>query len=197
MLNDCEILDLCTSASLISPHVGYQVGTDIEGKKIISYGVSSFGYDVRLGTVLKGFKPAFTLGANDAWTQAIDPLNFNADLMEEFEVDSGSCAVIPPHGYFLGHTLEYIRMPRHLNALCIGKSTYARAGIFINTTPIESGWEGQITLEIANLTPRPAKIYVGHGICQLQFFEGNPPMVSYADRLGKYQGQLGVTYPKG
>lgn len=151
-------------------------------KKIISYGTSSMGYDVRLGRKFKIFT-----NVNGA---VIDPL----DMSEESYVDrEGDFVVIPPNSYVLGHTIEYFRMPEDVVAICVGKSTYARAGCAINVTPIEPGFEGQVVIEIANQTPLPMKVYADMGIAQFMFFKGDPCEISYAKRAGKYQGQLGIT----
>lgn len=219
ILADWQI-DALAEKGMIAPYVGGQVstkdvrgwydglgvfhpdehGSDVKAEKIISYGLSSFGYDITLAREFKAYNRAYSVNQDsEKWHLLVDPLNFNeADLLETFIVRADrNYAVIPPHGYFLGHSVEYIKMPRNINALCISKSTYARAGVLCNTTPIEAGWEGQITLEIANLTDRPVKLYVEQGICQLQFFKGEEPSVSYSDRKGKYQKQVGVTTPRG
>ena len=109
------------------------------------------------------------------------------------EVDEGDTVIIPPNSYALTHTIEYVRIPRNTTAICLGKSTYARCGIHVNVTPLEAGWEGQVTIEISNGTRLPVKIYAGEGIMQVLFFEGEEPLVSYADRKGKYQHQKGIT----
>ncbi|BDD79704.1 hypothetical protein [Burkholderia phage FLC9] len=151
-------------------------------KKVISYGTSSMGYDVRLGRKFKIFTNVFS--------EIIDPLN----MPEKAYVDhEGDYVVIPPNSYVLGHTIEYFRMPEDVVAICVGKSTYARAGCAINVTPIEPGFEGQVVIEIANQTPLPMKVYADMGIAQFMFLKGDPCEVSYALRQGKYQGQLGIT----
>lgn len=153
-----------------------------EYKKIISYGTSSMGYDVRLGRKFKIFT-----NVNGA---VIDPLN----MSDESYVDrEGDFVLIPPNSYVLGHTIEYFRMPEDVVAICVGKSTYARAGCAINVTPIEPGFEGQVVIEIANQTPLPMKVYANMGIAQFMFFRGDPCEISYAKRAGKYQGQMGIT----
>jgi dCTP deaminase len=151
-------------------------------KKIISYGTSSMGYDVRLGRKFKIFT-----NVNGA---VIDPLA----MSEASYVDrEGDFVLIPPNSYVLGHTIEYFRMPEDVVAICVGKSTYARAGCAINVTPIEPGFEGQVVIEIANQTPLPMKVYADMGIAQFMFFKGDACEISYAKRAGKYQGQLGIT----
>jgi dCTP deaminase len=151
-------------------------------EKIISYGTSSMGYDVRLGRKFKIFT-----NVNGA---VIDPLA----MSEHSYVDrEGDFVLIPPNSYVLGHTIEYFRMPEDVVAICVGKSTYARAGCAINVTPIEPGFEGQVVIEIANQTPLPMKVYADMGIAQFMFFKGDSCEISYAKRAGKYQGQLGIT----
>ena len=153
--------------------------------KIISYGLTSYGYDVRLGNKFKIF--------TNINSTVIDPMNMSDDCYVDFV---GDVCIIPPHSYALGHTVEYFRMPKDVVAVCLGKSTYARAGCAINVTPIEPGFEGQVVIEIANQTPLPMKVYADMGIAQFMFHRGEPCMVSYADRGGKYQGQMGVTPAK-
>lgn len=150
-------------------------------KKVISYGTSSMGYDVRLGRKFKVFTNVFS--------ETIDPLN----MPERAYVDhEGDYVIIPPNSYVLGHTIEYFRMPEDVVAICVGKSTYARAGCAINVTPIEPGFEGQVVIEIANQTPLPMKVYADMGIAQFMFLRGDECATSYAKRAGKYQGQLGI-----
>lgn len=154
-------------------------------EKIISYGTSSFGYDVRLGTKFKIFT-----NVNSA---IIDPLNMPDTAYVDIE---GDVCVIPPNSYVLGHTLETFDIPRDVTAICVGKSTYARAGCGINVTPIEAGFKGQVVIEISNLTPLPMRVYANMGIAQFLFFRGLPCEVSYSDRAGKYQNQTGITTAK-
>lgn len=199
ILNDFQIQHYVNSQQMLEPFTNCQVRTRGD-QKVISYGLSSFGYDIMLGPTFKAYSSAYSVHQDHSkWNLVVDPLNFHAeDFLETIEVDPElGYVIIPPHGYFLGHSVEYIKMPEDVNALCISKSTYARVGIFCNTTPIEAGWEGQITLEIANLTDRPVRLYSNQGICQLQFFKGERPIVSYKDRAGKYQGQTGVTPARG
>jgi dCTP deaminase len=158
---------------------------EVGEEKIISYGTSSFGYDVRLGSKFKIFT-----NVNSA---IIDPLNMPDTAYVDFE---GDICVIPPNSYVLGHTLETFEIPRDVTAICVGKSTYARAGCGINVTPIEAGFKGQVVIEISNLTPLPMKVYANMGIAQFLFFRGLPCEVSYGDRAGKYQGQTGITTAK-
>ncbi len=165
---------------MISPFVTTQVG---EG--IISYGPSSFGYDVRAGYNWKIFTDV--LGA------VVDPKKQDQRAYHSLTVKEGDAVIIPPNSYALTHTLEYFKVPRNVTCICIGKSTYARCGIHVNVTPLEAGWEGQVTIEISNGTRLPVKVYPGEGIMQVLFFEGEDPNVSYADRKGKYQNQRGIT----
>ena len=152
----------------------------------ISYGLSSFGYDIRVAPEFKVFTNVHNL--------VVDPKKF--DERSFVDVKDRDC-IIPPNSFALARTVEHFRIPRDVLVLCVGKSTYARCGIIVNVTPLEPTWEGFLTLEISNTTPLPAKIYGGEGIAQLIFFQGDePPEVAYADRKGKYQGQVGVTLPK-
>jgi len=152
----------------------------------ISYGLSSYGYDVRIAREFKIFTNVF--GA------VVDPKNFDSKSFVDYE---GEVCIIPPNSFALGRTVEYFRIPRNVMTICVGKSTYARCGIITNVTPLEPGWEGFVTLEISNTTPLPAKIYANEGIAQILFFESDEPcLTSYADKKGKYQGQVGVTLPK-
>jgi dCTP deaminase len=166
----------------------------VEDRKIISMGTTSYGYDVSLTEDVKIFTNTNAL--------EIDPKRFDEEkclLHAEVctDVDGGRFIRIPPHSYMLGSTREYFRIPRDVMVVCVGKSTYARSGVVVNTTPIEPGFEGNVVIEIANTTPLPARIYLGEGISQFMFFRGDEPCeVSYGDRGGKYQGQTGVTMPK-
>lgn len=199
ILNDIQIERLAINNNMIHPFINHQV-SEKNGKKCISAGLSSFGYDITLGRTFKAYNRAYSVHQNfDKWNLVVDPLQFNEeDLLETFVVpEELDYTVIPPHGYFLSHSNEYIKMPQNVNAICLTKSTYARVGIFLNTTPLEAGWEGIITLEIANLTDRPVRLYPSQGICQVQFFKGELPRTTYADRAGKYQNQRGITLPKG
>lgn len=152
---------------------------------IISYGTSSYGYDVRCGNEFKVFT-----NINSA---IVDPKNFCASSF--VDVVSDVC-IIPPNSFVLARSVEYFRIPRNVLVICVGKSTYARCGIIVNVTPLEPEWEGHITLEFSNTTPLPAKIYANEGVAQVLFFETDEECeTSYKDRKGKYQGQLGVTLP--
>jgi dCTP deaminase len=152
----------------------------------ISYGVSSYGYDIRVAPEFKVFTNVHNV--------VVDPKDF--DDRSFVDVNADHC-IIPPNSFALARTVEYFRVPRNVLAICLGKSTYARCGIVVNVTPLEPSWEGYLTLEISNTTPLPAKIYANEGIAQLLFFQGDePPETAYADRKGKYQGQVGVTLPR-
>ncbi len=152
----------------------------------ISYGLSSFGYDIRVAPEFKVFTNVHNV--------VVDPKGF--DDRSFVDVNAEAC-IIPPNSFALARTVEYFRMPRDVLAICLGKSTYARCGIVVNVTPLEPSWEGYLTLEISNTTPLPAKIYANEGIAQLLFLQGNEsPEVAYADRSGKYMKQTGVTLPR-
>src|SRR5579859_581874 len=154
---------------------------------IISYGLSSYGYDIRVADEFKIFTP-------NPYNTVIDPKNIDERSLIPFQ---GEVCIVPPNSFALARTVEYFRIPRNILTICLGKSSYARAGIITNVTPFEPEWEGYVTLEISNTTPLPAKVYANEGIAQVLFFEGDePPLVSYADKKGKYQGQKGVTLPK-
>jgi len=153
---------------------------------IISYGLSSYGYDARVGTNFKIF--------TNVDSAVVDPKNFAENSFVNRTTD---VCIIPPNSFALASTVEYFRIPRDVLVICVGKSTYARCGIIVNVTPLEPEWEGHVTLEFSNTTPLPAKIYANEGACQFLFLQGNEPCeVSYRDKAGKYQGQRGVTLPK-
>src|SRR5438552_162674 len=153
---------------------------------VISYGLSSYGYDVRIADEFKIF--------TNINSTIVDPKNFDPRSFVDFE---GPVCIIPPNSFALARTVEYFRIPRNVLTICVGKSTYARCGIIVNVTPFEPEWEGIVTLEVSNTTPLPAKIYAGEGVAQVLFFEGDEPCeVSYADKKGKYQAQKTLTLPK-
>ncbi|MFH1157801.1 MAG: dCTP deaminase [Pseudomonadota bacterium] len=153
---------------------------------IISYGLSSYGYDCRLSDEFMIF--------TNVDSAVVDPKNFNPSSFVTRKTD---ICVIPPNSFVLARTVETFKVPRGVLVICLGKSTYARCGLIVNVTPLEPEWEGQVTLEISNTTPLPAKIYANEGIAQFLFFKGNGPCeTSYADRAGKYMGQTGVTPPR-
>ena len=152
----------------------------------ISYGLTSYGYDVRVGRHFKVF--------TNVYGAVVDPKNFSPAAFIDIEADS---CIIPPNSFALAETVEYFEIPRDVLVICVGKSTYARCGIIVNVTPLEPEWEGHVTLEFSNTTPLPAKIYANEGAAQFLFLQGNEPCeVSYRDKAGKYQGQRGVTLPK-
>lgn len=170
---------------MIEPFVPELVRQNEKGERLLSYGPSSFGYDVRCDRTFKVFT-----NLNSA---VVDPKRFTADSFVTVEND---VCVIPPNSFALAHTIEYFRIPRNVLAICVGKSTYARCGIIVNVTPLEPEWEGQVTLEFSNTTNLPAKIYAHEGVAQMLFMEADEDcLVSYKDRAGKYQGQRGVTLP--
>ena len=155
-------------------------------KGVISYGLSSYGYDIRVADEFKVF--------TNINSTVVDPKNFDARSFVDVKAD---ICIIPPNSFALAKTVEYFRIPRDVLTVCVGKSTYARCGLIVNVTPFEPEWEGYVTLEISNTTPLPARIYADEGICQFLFLKGEGPCeVTYADRTGKYQGQRGVTLPK-
>jgi dCTP deaminase len=167
---------------------------EVEGRKIISAGTSSYGYDMRLAD--DGFRVFSPIHRYE-----IDPKRFDEGSLIEpplRESDDGSrFYLLPPHAYGLGVTVETFRMPRNVTGIALGKSTYARAGLLVNTTPLEAGWTGRLVVEIANLANLPLRVYVNEGIGQILFFESDEDCaVSYSDRGGKYQGQTGLTYAK-
>ncbi|MCF3945358.1 dCTP deaminase [Acidiphilium sp. AL] len=153
---------------------------------VISYGLSSYGYDARVADDFKIF--------TNVDSAVVDPKDFSPT---SFVDRTGPVCIIPPNSFALAHTIEYFRIPRDILVICLGKSTYARCGIIVNVTPLEPEWEGQVTIEISNTTPLPAKIYANEGICQFLFLQGAGPCeVSYADKAGKYMRQRGVSLPK-
>lgn len=170
---------------MIEPFESGQV-RDVANKRVISYGTSSYGYDVRCSTHFKVFT-----NINSA---TVDPKAFDEDSF--VDVDGDVC-IIPPNSFALASTVEYFRIPRNVLTICLGKSTYARCGIIVNVTPLEPEWEGHVTLEFSNTTTLPAKIYANEGVAQMLFFESDEVCeTSYKDRGGKYQGQTGVTLPQ-
>lgn len=170
---------------MIEPFEPNQVRS-VEGRKIVSYGTSSYGYDIRCANEFKVF--------TNINATIVDPKNF--DTASFVDVVSDVC-IIPPNSFALARTVEYFRIPRNVLTVCLGKSTYARCGIIVNVTPFEPEWEGYVTLEFSNTTPLPAKIYANEGCAQVLFFEADEDCeTSYKDRHGKYQGQVGVTLPR-
>ena len=183
--SDAWIRRQAQEQGMIEPFEPGQV-RDTQQGKVISYGTSSYGYDVRCSDEFKIFT-----NINSA---IVDPKNFSDDSF--VDVKSDVC-IIPPNSFALARTVEFFRIPRDVLTICLGKSTYARCGIIVNVTPLEPEWEGHVTLEFSNTTPLPAKIYANEGVAQMLFFGGDEVCeVSYKDRGGKYQGQQGVTLPK-
>lgn len=178
---DHWIRKMALEHKMIDPFVEGQVS-----KGVISYGLSSYGYDIRVSNEFKVF--------TNLHSAVVDPKNFDPKSFVEIEDDY---CIIPPNSFALAKTVEYFRIPRSTVTVCVGKSTYARCGIIVNVTPFEPEWEGYVTLEISNTTPIPAKIYSNEGIAQVLFFEGDEECDrSYADKKGKYQKQTGITHPK-
>lgn len=179
ILCDWQIAELCKGENpMISPYVDESVKVNAKGERILSYGVSSFGYDTRVA-------PEFKIFTNVNST-IVDPKQF--DQKNFVEVNGDHC-IIPPNSFVLARTLERFNMPDDVVGICVGKSTIARVGIICLVTPLEPGWEGYLTLEFANTTPLPAKLYANEGGLQIQFWKGMRPRTTYRDRGGKYQGQ--------
>jgi dCTP deaminase len=179
--SDKWISRMCVEHKMIEPFELKQVR---DGK--ISYGVTSYGYDIRVGDEYKIF--------TNVNSTLVDPKKFDNG---SFVSVNGDHCIIPPNSFALAKTVEYFRIPRDVLAICVGKSTYARCGLIVNVTPLEPEWEGILTLEISNTTPLPAKVYSNEGIAQLCFFGGDEPCeISYKDKKGKYMGQQGLTLPK-
>jgi len=183
--SDKWIRRMAAEHGMIEPFEPNQVKM-VDGHKVISYGTSSYGYDIRCAREFKVF--------TNINSTIVDPKNFDPKNFVEIEGDS---CIIPPNSFALARTVEYFRIPRNVLTVCLGKSTYARCGIIVNVTPFEPEWEGYVTLEFSNTTPLPAKIYANEGVAQVLFFQGDEACdVSYKDRAGKYMGQVGVTLPK-
>ena len=182
VLSDRWIKKMAIEKEMIKPFVSEQ-----KSNKNISYGLSSYGYDARVSDEFKIF-------TNINGSEIVDPKNFKPT---NFVTKKVSECIIPPNSFVLASTVEYFKIPKDVLVICLGKSTYARCGIIVNVTPLEPGWEGNVTLEFSNTTPLPAKIYANEGVCQFLFLKGDTDCeTSYADRKGKYQGQKGVTLPK-
>ena len=183
--SDNWIIEQAEKNQLIKPFEKEQI-REVDNKKVISYGVSSYGYDVRCANEFKIFTNTFS--------SVVDPKNF--DEKSFVDIQDSEC-IIPPNSFALARTVEYFKIQRSILTLCLGKSTYARCGIIVNVTPLEPEWEGHVTLEFSNTTNLPAKIYANEGVAQMLFFESDQVCkTSYKDRGGKYQGQTGVTLPK-
>jgi len=184
--SDKWIRKQAASMGMIEPFEAGQVRVDKNDERIVSFGTSSYGYDVRCADEFKIFT-----NINHA---VVDPKAFDPDSFVDVKADT---CIIPPNSFALARTVEYFRIPRNVLTVCLGKSTYARCGIIVNVTPLEPEWEGHVTLEFSNTTPLPAKIYANEGVAQMLFFESDEVCdTSYRDRGGKYQGQIGVTLPK-
>ncbi|HQV94616.1 MAG TPA: dCTP deaminase [Anaerolineales bacterium] len=178
---DHWIRKMAVEQKMIEPFVDKQVR-----QGVISYGVSSYGYDVRVADEFMIF--------TNVHSAIVDPKNFDPKSMFEFK---GDVCIIPPNSFALARTIEYFRIPRNVLTVCLGKSTYARCGLIVNVTPFEPEWEGYVTLEISNTTPLPAKIYANEGLAQVLFFEADEECeISYADKKGKYQKQQSIVLPK-
>ncbi|MGQ9849963.1 MAG: dCTP deaminase [Aggregatilineaceae bacterium] len=178
---DHWIRKMALEHGMIEPFVDHQVRDGV-----ISYGVSSYGYDIRVADEFKIF--------TNVYNTVVDPKHFDPRSMVDFK---GGVCIIPPNSFVLARTVEYFRIPRKVLTICLGKSSYARCGLIVNVTPFEPGWEGYVTLEISNTTPLPAKVYANEGIAQVIFFEADEECeISYADRKGKYQGQQSIVLPK-
>ena len=183
--SDKWIRRMAETQRMIEPFERGQV-REVDGRKVVSYGTSSYGYDIRCSREFKIF--------TNINSTIVDPKNFDEKSFVDF---SGDICIIPPNSFALARTVEYFRIPRDVLVVCLGKSTYARCGIIVNVTPLEPEWEGHVTLEFSNTTPLPAKIYANEGVAQVIFFESDEACdTSYKDRGGKYQGQRGVTMPK-
>lgn len=181
IMSDRWIREMALEHGMIEPYVDAQ-----KREGVISYGVSSYGYDARVGNQFKIF--------TNVDSAVVDPKDFSANSFVDRQTD---VCIIPPNSFALASTVEYFRIPRDVLVICVGKSTYARCGIIVNVTPLEPEWEGHVTLEFSNTTPLPAKIYANEGACQFLFLQGDQPCeTSYRDKAGKYQGQRGVTLPR-
>ena len=179
--SDKWIRKMANEHGMIEPFNDKQVS-----KGMISYGLSSYGYDIRVADNYKIF--------TNVNNSVVDPKNFDAASFVDFK---GDVCIVPPNSFALAQSVEYFRIPRNVLSVCLGKSTYARCGIIVNVTPFEPEWEGYVTLEISNTTPLPAKIYSNEGLCQVLFFESDEDCeVSYKDKRGKYQAQVNITLPR-
>jgi dCTP deaminase len=185
IMPDHWIREQAQNQDMIEPFIDGQVRY-VDEEKIISYGLSSYGYDARLADEFMIF--------TNVDNALVDPKNFSE---KSFVERKGDVCVIPPNSFVLCRTVEYFKIPKDALVICLGKSTYARCGLIVNVTPLEPGWEGHVTLEISNTTPLPAKVYANEGVCQFLFFKGSSACeVTYGDRGGKYMGQKGVTLPR-
>ena len=179
--SDKWIKKMSLNTDMIKPFIDEQIKNSL-----ISYGLSSYGYDIRVSNEYKIF--------TNVNNSLVDPKNFDSNSFVDFV---GDICIIPPNSFALARSIEYFKIPRNVLTICLGKSTYARCGIIVNVTPFEPEWEGYVTLEISNTTPLPAKIYSNEGLCQVLFFESDEACeTSYKDKKGKYQSQVGITLPK-
>ena len=179
--SDTWIRRMALEQDMINPFEGRQISAGC-----VSYGLSSYGYDLRVADEFKIF--------TNVMSAVVDPKSFDE---RSFVTVQTNCCIIPPNSFALGRSVEYFKIPRNVLSLCVGKSTYARCGIIVNVTPFEPEWEGFVTLEISNTTPLPAKVYANEGLCQILFFQSDEDcQVSYKDRKGKYQSQHGIVFPK-
>lgn len=184
--SDAWIRRMAAERGMIEPFFDTQVKTLKDGSRAISYGLSSYGYDLRVSREFKVFTNVFST--------VVDPKNFDSKSFVDIETD---VCIVPPNSFALARSVEYFRIPREVLTICVGKSTYARCGIIVNVTPFEPEWEGHVTLEISNTTPLPARIYANEGLAQVVFFlAGEVCERSYADRAGKYMKQTGITIPR-
>lgn len=185
IMPDHWIRDQALNHGMIEPFAEKQ-NREVNGQKIISYGLSSYGYDARCSNEFMIF--------TNVDNAIVDPKDFS---QQSFVERTNDVCVIPPNSFVLTRTVEYFRIPKDVLVVCLGKSTYARCGLIVNVTPLEPGWEGHVTLELSNTTPLPAKVYANEGIAQFLFFKGSSACeTSYADRAGKYMAQRGVTLPR-
>lgn len=183
--SDLWIRRMAEEHGMIEPFAEQQV-RQVEGRPIISYGTSSYGYDVRCAAEFKVF--------TNIHASVVDPKNLDTNSLVDIK---GDTCIIPPNSFALTRTVEYMRVPSDVLVVCVGKSTYARCGIIVNVTPLEPAWEGHVTLELSNTTNLPAQIYAHEGVAQMLFFQSDEQCATtYADRGGKYQKQTGVTLPK-
>ncbi|MDQ6961256.1 MAG: dCTP deaminase [Mariprofundaceae bacterium] len=184
--SDKWIRKMAREHGLIEPFLDKQVKHNEQGEGVVSYGLSSYGYDIRCADEFKIF--------TNINSSIVDPKNFCPNSFVDVK---GDVCIIPPNSFALARTIEHFKIPRNVLTICLGKSTYARCGIIVNVTPFEPEWEGYVTLEFSNTTPLPAKIYAGEGVAQVIFLESDEVCeTSYADRKGKYQQQTGVTVPR-
>jgi len=184
--SDKWIRRMAVEKGMIDPFVDGQIKQDGEGKRVVSYGLSSYGYDLRVSDEFKVF--------TNVYSAMVDPKAFDARSFVDIRTD---VCIVPPNSFALARSVEYFRIPRDVLTICVGKSTYARCGIIVNVTPFEPEWEGHVTLEISNTTPLPARIYANEGLAQVVFFHADDICeTSYADRAGKYMRQRGITIPR-